>query len=231
MTVDRKLAWAGLIVGIAALIPAFGTVGWALALPLLLVLFGAGGYLVYSEWSNTRTAVTVLSLEKKVVILDGTGRQANLVRTQKIRVNQGWLHEYWFRNMVTDGNFGPFTIDGDPPSQTTRLGCLVSHGKRFDRPLGKGAVRELRLECVVQDAFLSKEEGLLHDVAQDTRLLILKVELPATRVCQEAGLLLEAAGEPSQELEKPEISSDRRTITACVSRPRVGFTYDLHWKW
>jgi hypothetical protein len=231
MSLDRKLAWAGLLLGIAALVPALKEAGWAWALLLVVFLLAVGGYLVYSEWSSTRTAVTVLSLEKKVVIRDREGINADLIRTQKIRVNQGWLHEYWFRNMVADGAFGPFTIDGEPPAQESRLGCLVSYSKRFHRPLAKGTVREVKLECTARDCFRERHEGLLHDCAQDTKLLILKVELPADRLCREAGLLLEAAGEPSKELEKPDISGDFRTITATVNNPKPGFTYNLHWKW
>lgn len=231
MSFDRKLAWGGLLLGIAGLVPALKEAGWVWALALVVVLLLVGGYLVYSEWNSTRTAVSVLSLEKKVVIHDRDGRNADLIRTQKIRVNQGWLHEYWFRNMVTDGAFGPFTIDSEAPAQSTKLGCLVSYAKRFKQPLARGTVRELRLETTARDSFLESHEALLHDCAQDTRLLILKVELPADRVCKEAGLLLEAAGEPSKELEKPEVSGDLRTITATIKNPKTGFTYDLHWKW
>lgn len=231
MSIDRKLAWGGLLVGLAGLIPTFKEAGWAWALPLTIALLVIGSYLSYSEWSTTRTAVTVLSLEKRVIIHDVEGRRADLIRTQKIRVNQGWLHEYWFRNLVGDGSFGPFTIDGEPPSQSVKLGCLVSYAKRFERPLSKGTVCDLKLETTGQDCFTSKHEGLLHDCAQDTRLLILKVELPANRVCREASLLLEAAGEPSRKLEKPEVSADYRTITATVKNPKAGFTYSLYWEW
>ena len=216
MSTDRKLAWAGLALGIVGLIPLFKEQAWGWTLAVLLAMLLVGGYLVYSEWSSTRTAVTILSLRKKAVIHDIQGKTARLERVQKIRVNYGWLSEYWFRNMVTDGSFGPFTIDGDPPAQTEKLGCLVSYSKRFDKPLSRGTVRDLRLECDVQDCFLSKDEGLLHDVAQDTRLLILEVELPANRLCQDARLVLEAAGEPSSELEKPEVSADHRTISATM---------------
>jgi hypothetical protein len=231
MSVDRKLAWVGLAVGIAGLIPIFKEAGSAWALAVLLLLLAVGGYLIYSEWSNTRTAVSILSVEKKAEIFDAAGKRALLKRTQKIRVNQGWLHDYWFRNLVGDGQFGQFTIDGEPPSQTAKLGCLVSLAKHFDHPLSKGTVRDLRLECEAYDCFPDKEEGLLHDVAQDTRLLVLKVELPANRTCKESHLLLEAAGEPTKELGAPEISSDRRTITATVKRPRTGFSYHLQWTW
>lgn len=231
MSVDRRLAWIGLFVGIAGLIPALKETGWGWALALTVVLMAIGGYLVYSEWSSTRTAVTVLSLEKKVVIHDKNGARATLTRVQKIRVNQGWLQEYWFRNMVADGSFGPFMIDGQEPAQSAKLGCLVSHAKRFDRPLSKGTEREIRLECDVQGCFTANQEGLLHDVAQDTRVLVLKVELPADRVCRERRLLVEAAGEPDKELETPELSGDHRTITATIKRPKTGFTYHLYWTW
>jgi hypothetical protein len=231
VSIDRKLAWVALLIGVAGLIPAFKEAGWAWTLPIILFLLAIGGYLAYSEWSSTRTAVSILSLEKKVVIHDRSGANASLVRVQKIRVNQGWLSEYWFRNMVSDGQFGAFTIDGEAPSESKRLGCLVSYSKRFEKPLSKGTVRELKLACEPQDSFLARDEGLLHDVAQDTHELILKVELPADRVCLEARLLLEAAGEPAKELQKPEVAEDRRTITATIKRPKTGFTYNLCWWW
>jgi hypothetical protein len=67
----------------------FKEVGWGWTFTVILILLCIGVYLVYSEWSSTRTAVTVLSLEKKVVICDTQGKIAQLERQHKIRVNQG----------------------------------------------------------------------------------------------------------------------------------------------
>ena len=231
MSTDRKLAWLGLLVGLIGLIPVLHEASFKLSTLLVLVLVVVGGYLVYSEWQVTRSAMTTLALEKKVIIHDAGGVSSTLIRVQKIRANYAFLPEIWFRNMVTDGSFGPVTIDGAPPSDTTTMGCLISYAKRFNPPLSRGTIRDVRLECNVANSFPATEEGLLHEVAQDTRVLHLKVELPASRTCKTAALLLEAAGEPARELEKPEISSDRRFITSTVKMPITGYTYHLHWTW
>lgn len=231
MSTDRKLAWLGLIVGLIALIPVFHDLPMVFSITLVVALVLVGSYLIYSEWSLTRTAATTLILEKKITIHDANGVSATLNRTQKMKVNHAWLGEIWFRNMVADGAYGPVTIDGREASETTQMGCLRSYVKRFNPPLSRGTVTEVKLTCDVSDSFPAREEGLLHEVAQDTRLLILKVELPATRVCQRAALYLEAAGEPARELKKPEVSHDCRTITSIVKLPRTGYTYHLHWHW
>lgn len=231
MSTDRKLAWLGLLVGLIGLIPVLHEASFKLSTLLVLLLVAVGSYLVYSEWQVTRSAMTTLELEKKVVIHDAGGTNSTLTRRQKIRANYAFLGEIWFRNMVTDGSFGPVTIDGVPPAMITRMGCLLSYSKRFTPPLSRGTVCEVRLTCDVADSFPSTEEGLLHEVAQDTRLLYLKVELPSARVCKTAALYLEAAGEPARELEKPEISFDRRLITSTIKMPITGYTYHLHWTW
>jgi hypothetical protein len=231
MTTDRKLAWAALLVGIIALLPLFKENNWQWTLLLTLAVLAVGTYLVYTEWRFTRSAFTTLTIRKKVVIRDIHGTDSSLVRTQMIRANYNFVSEIWFRNMVTDGNFGPFKIDGEDPARTTRMGCLVSHSKIFNPPLSRGAVREVKLECDVKDSFPDHVEGLLHEVAQDTRCLILEVNLPAGRICKTAQVLLEAAGEPAKRLEDPEISDDRRTLTSTIKRPMTGFTYHLSWTW
>jgi len=231
LTTDRKIAWAGLLIGIVALFPLFKEAGWQWTLLLTLAVFAAGSYLVYTEWRFTRSAFTTLTIQKKVVIRDIHGADASLVRTQKIRANYNFVSEIWFRNMVADGNFGPVKIDGEDPARTTRMGCLASHAKIFNPPLSRGAVREVRLECDVKDSFPDRVEGLLHEVAQDTRLLILEVNMPEGRTCKTAQVLLESAGEPAKRLEDPEISDDRRKMIAKIKRPMTGFTYHLSWTW
>jgi hypothetical protein len=192
-------------------------------------MLGVGGYLVYSEWNPTRTAMTTLTLTKRVVIHDREGKTSTLYRIQKVRANDRWVEEIWFRDMVTDGSFGPVKIDGEIQREVTRLGCLRSYSKKIN--LARGKTREVKLECSVSDAFPSSEEGLLHEVGQGTECLVLEVELPADRVCLLAQLTLDAAGETARILQEPEISTDRRTICSAIKNPKTGFTYNLSWTW
>jgi hypothetical protein len=231
VSTDRKIAWISLLVGVIALIPLFHEPDWKWPALLAVVVVAAGGYLVFNEWKFSRTAMTTIEVKKRVKIHDNAGVASTLTRTQKVRINYAWVGEIWFRNMVTDGSFGPVTIDGAPPSGTTTMGCLTSYYKTFNPPLSKGTIKEVRFECTVANSFPASEEGLLHEVVQGTQMLILEVELPPNRPCLSAQLLLEAGGEPARKLEDPKISDDRRTITSEIKVPHTGYTYHLHWTW
>lgn len=228
---DRKIAWVALLIGVVGLIPIFRESNWKWSALVVLIVALIGAYLIYTEWRFTRSAITTLSLKKHVVISDIGGTKAKLIRTQTVRANYAFVNETWFRNMVTDGNFGPVTIDGESPSRVATMGCLTSYMKMFNPPLSRGMKKEVRLECDVSNSFPASEEGLLHEVAQDTRHLILEVQLPKERVCKTAQLLLEAAGEPARKLDDPEISDDRCTIRSTIKMPHTGYTYHLHWTW
>jgi len=78
---------------------------------------------------------------------------------------------------------------------------------------------------------MANKEGMSHDVAQDTKLLVFKVILPAGRPCLSATMIREAGGEPNEPLDHPNISHDRLTIDCEIKNPRTGYTYNLEWEW
>ncbi|MBT9332477.1 hypothetical protein [Paracidobacterium acidisoli] len=230
MSTDRKLAWAALILGVAGLIPLIhesARTATAVALVILIAVIALG----FIEWKMNRTVLTTTCLAKKVILKDSSGRAAVLRRTQTVRVNFGSVDQLWFRNMVADGQLGPVRIDGCAPSQITSMGCLQSYAIHLKPALNRGDERTITLECEVYDSFLDDHEGLLHEVALDTRKVELEVELPENRPCRNASLMLEAGGEPARTLEKPLIYNGGRCIRSVIKNPKTGFTYHLHWDW
>ena len=230
MTTDRKLAWIGLFLGLAGILPLFKDAPIAASLVLML-LAAVAGYLSFEEYRGTRTTITTLSVRKVLTVHDAAGKDATYRNEQKVRINFGPVSEIWFRNMVSDGCYSNITINGNHPTGQEAMGCLISYSKRFNPPLFRGQVKEVALECTVTDAFTAKDEGLSHEVTQNTRLLTLEVNLPRARPCLNASLCLEAGGEPAKLLSPPEISEDRCQIKTTVKAPKAGYCYNLQWNW
>ena len=90
MSVERKLAWGGLLVGLVSLIPLFRE-SLGLSITLVIVLIAVASYLIYSEYCVTRTAMTTVELEKKLVIHDRDGKKATLTRNSECEPTLAWF--------------------------------------------------------------------------------------------------------------------------------------------
>ena len=232
MSIDRKLAWASLVLALPGTIVLFRDENYKTAVLIVLLLIVCVGALVYHQWFTKRPGITVEKLTKTLTIFDDAGKRATLLRCQEFTVNYPNVDSIWFRNIVSDGKIVDPLIDGDAPDEEEHFSCLLSVQKQYPKPLAMGERHEVRLEYGLEDSFPEKEESLLHDVDISTRKLILEVRLPANRACKEAQLHILAAGTTMHQIRRWfSVSADKRQISATIRNPRPGHTYEVSWTW
>jgi hypothetical protein len=172
-------------------------------------------------------------MKKTLTFADSSGISANLIREQKIRVNYGSMSEIWCRNIVADGAIQNLLVDGLPPEHEDqeKLGCLLAVRKKFLRTLYRGDCESVTWSYNLLHSFPNKQEFIDHDVTPGTQLLELIVHLPENRPCRGVKLEEKVAGEPSRQLQDPDVTRSGIMLYAKVKSPKEGRTIRLSWQW
>ncbi len=231
MNTDRMLAWAGLVIGLLGLIPIFRDtsvqirVAYLIALALLLVVFALPVFT--ARGLNYKT----LLARKVVTIQDTGGTQAEISSEQTIRVRYGSLNGIWWNGLTADGTFSDPKANGQPPTQTKRLGTTLSYYFEFKPPLSRGETKTVVWSIKARDSFTNTNEAILHDTTPWTKKLEMEVYLPEGRPAKNPKLHVEVAGIYTDTLEDPENIGNGRRLVAVVNRPKKGHTYSLDWEW
>jgi hypothetical protein len=233
VSTDRKLAWLGIGLSLLGLIPIFRDANTQLIVAYCLLFVALTGAFVYVALRTSGPQFTTILIKKILTIEDRAGATASLVREHTFRVNYGSIQEIWCRGIYADGTMDAFKVDGKdvPPSDRVSEGATLALRKRFPDPIFSDHEERAMWSYIVHDSFPAEQEALDHEVIPGTKLVELTVILPADRTCIAATTHIYAGGEAVGQEPDPEVSPDRRTITAKVKSPKSGHTVRLGWKW
>jgi len=240
------LSWFGTIVGVFGLVVSVIAIVHPEGFPVTpgqLAYIGGSSLIVGTAtigvWRLLATAITrsdieTISVTKGLTILDNTGNDAILIRTEKNRANRKTLaHTLTVGGIAATGDVKEIKIDGEviPSSEWELVVKEYRVVRILQRPFTPGEQFSRVCEMRIANSFPKKRETLVHEVSQRMRELVLQVTFPETRKPNDVRGYLAFGDQTHAALSAPERSPDGRTFTVPVPRPQLGGSYRIEWEW
>lgn len=228
-----KFTWqdVGVVVSILIGLPTF--LGLFLDdkwIPASLILI-AIGLAVYFVWILKEPEITILSVEKTLVVKNKQGTKAVLTSRIKGRCNHKGLTEFWFNGIGASGTVEDIRIDRQKPNRLEPTLGTLRACKRFPAALQRGDTFAVEISYALIDSFTESTESLIHSVDYATKYLTMKVVLPAARRCSKACSYRAINHHPQCSIEDPEVAADNREIILQIKRPKLARQYVVEWDW
>jgi hypothetical protein len=175
---------------------------------------------------------TISSIEKLLHFTSPDGQAvAHLQRTQKMKAN-AIATEFWVCTVSADGPITNIALDGDfaPALELRQDAGQIEIIAKYRAAIPLGRLFELRLDYDINNAFLSPDEYIGHQVQHETNEVTLAIHFGA-RKCLSAEVHRRFAGSLFR-LETPiERSASGSHIVTTLKDMRLGEEYRLAWRW
>jgi hypothetical protein len=240
------LSWFGTIVGVFGLVVSVIAIvhpeGFPISAGQLAYIGGSSlivGAATIGIWrwlaaAITRPDIETISVTKALNILDSTGNDAILIRTEENRANRKTLsHTLTVGGIAATGDIKEIKIDGEviPNSEWELVVKQYRVVKILRRPFNPGEQFNRLCEMRIANSFPKKKETLVHEVSQQLRKLVLEVTFPAARKPTDIRGYLAFGDQTHAGLSAPARSPDGRTFTIPIKRPQLGGSYRIEWEW
>ena len=233
-TIEQFMAASSFVMGVPSFLVLFfqGQVVLGIVVVLLLISVAV---IVWLKVEQESPNLSILDLDKLLVIEDVNGHTATLQVKVKVRANRAGIDSFSFSGIAADGRIDSenIMIDGVKIKKPEKLPGDVYKATKNFAPMTQGAQKTIVLEFKVNDAFTSSKEELIHGVIRPTKRLTMVVQLPYERPVRHASAYIGFGGEIQEGINERKIlkANGGQTLSLEVTAPEVGREYYLSWEW